>query len=223
MDPQFSSKCHGIGALHRKWLEFYLTSPRKLIPRVMTTYTNNIHPTDYLNDILLLHNALNEEGVTALSFILSGVNNTQNASPTALMLYHILLYKLAYLTGFKVSISKQYPLIVSLWDSVAPDIYTQSYTHTTTTTTTTTTTIPTHNTTTIPSMSECLAMYLKSMLNKYSSSSIFNDTSMGDEMYTILPYENTKHMYTNTTNAIVVAMSSCWMRKTGVAMRLLVV
>ena len=223
MDPQFSSKCHGIGALHRKWLEFYLTSPRKLIPRVMTTYTNNIHPTDYLNDILLLHNALNEEGVTALSFILSGVNNTQNASPTALMLYHILLYKLAYLTGFKVSISKQYPLIVSLWDSAAPDIYTQSYTHTTTTTTTTTTTIPTHNTTTIPSMSECLAMYLKSMLNKYSSSSIFNDTSMGDEMYTILPYENTKHMYTNTTNAIVVAMSSCWMRKTGVAMRLLVV
>ena len=91
MDPQFSSNCHGFGALHRKWLEFYLTSPRKLIPRVMATYTNNIHPTDYLNDILLLHNALNEEGVTALSFILTGVDNTQNASPTALMLYHILL------------------------------------------------------------------------------------------------------------------------------------
>ena len=196
MDPQFSSKCHGIGALHRKWLEYYLTSPRKLIPRVMTTYTNNMHPTDYLNDILLLHNALNVEGVTALSFILSG--KTQYASPTALTLYHILLYKLAYLTGFKVFISEQYPLIVRLWESIAPDTYTQSYTHTTATTTTT---IPTHNTTML-STSEGLAMHLKSILNKYSSSSIFNGTSALNHLYTILPYENTKHMYTSnhTTN-----------------------
>ena len=91
-------------------------------------------------------------------------------------------------------------MIVSLWESGIADIVDKEYTHAQPYSYSMS--MPEYNTTAIPSISEGLAIHLKSMLNKHSSSSIFNGTSALNHLYTIQPYNYSIHMYTSnhTTN-----------------------
>ena len=118
LDPRFHTKTIGIGPLYKQWLEYFYTN-RPADTNVLYTYyteDNTEHVNEYIEELLHLQDILDIDSIHYISRILYTFT-----SPLPSPSLHILLYKLANLTGFQISQSKEWPLIVTIWDSTLID------------------------------------------------------------------------------------------------------